>query len=138
MVIISDVGTDSDSLGRLQLIMAAFESQGVPNNEGAPLFLLIGNFSGSENTFDIDPLAPFSKLAATLTQFPALTQRCHFVLVPGPTDPGPSGLPHSILPRPPLSSYLTRTLQDRIPNLILASNPCRLSYHPLILLAVDQ
>jgi len=50
-------------------------------------------------------------------------QGTRFVFIPGPNDPGPA-----TLPRTPLPKYLTSDLQDEVPGVTMASNPCRLRH----------
>lgn len=46
------------------------------------------------------------------------------LFVPGPNDPGPS----SVLPRPPLPTYLTERLAEEMPGAVFGSNPCRVRH----------
>jgi hypothetical protein len=72
-------------------------------------------------------------LGALLASFPTVCQQTHFVLVPGPGDPGSA----PVLPRPPLPTALCapHLVQvsgeplSAIPNLTLATNPCRLRFY---------
>jgi DNA polymerase alpha/epsilon subunit B len=47
------------------------------------------------------------------------------VFVPGPRDPGLSG----ILPRPPLADMFRAEVAAHLPTAVFASNPCRIRYH---------
>lgn len=46
------------------------------------------------------------------------------VLVPGPRDAGYAG----VLPQPPLLAPIVAALRERLPLVVLASNPCRIRY----------
>jgi DNA polymerase epsilon subunit 2 len=46
-----------------------------------------------------------------------------FIFVPGPKDPGAQ-----TLPRMPLPDYLTADIRKEIPNVIMATNPCRIRH----------
>lgn len=46
-----------------------------------------------------------------------------FIFVPGPSDPGAQ-----MLPRMPLTNYLTADLAKEIPGVVLATNPCRIRH----------
>jgi len=46
-----------------------------------------------------------------------------FILVPGPNDPGAP-----MLPRVPLPGYVTADLAKDVPNVVLATNPCRVRH----------
>merc|ERR1711924_434682 len=46
-----------------------------------------------------------------------------FIFIPGPRDPGAQ-----MLPRTPLTNYLTSDIAKDIPGVILATNPCRMRH----------
>ncbi|XP_034238799.1 DNA polymerase epsilon subunit 2 [Thrips palmi] len=89
-------------------------------------FVFMGDFlSGQLGASHCSELRlKFKRLGELLVQYPLLTEKCHFIFVPGPGDPaGPK-----ILPRPPLPKFVTEELLKRVPNAIMATNPCRLQY----------
>lgn len=82
---------------------------------------LSGQFGASHCT---ELRLKFKRLGELLVQYPLLLEKCHFIFIPGPNDPaGPR-----ILPRPPLPKFVTEELLKRVPNAIMATNPCRLQY----------
>lgn len=64
-------------------------------------------------------------LAELLSEFPEILAETHVVLVPAPTDPGSA----HVLPRPPIPSCFCKALQRLVPNVTLATNPCRIRYY---------
>jgi DNA polymerase epsilon subunit 2 len=69
--------------------------------------------------------AAMDALAALLAEFPEVAAAAHFVLVPGPGDPGAA----PVLPRPALPAALCGALLRRADmRVTLASNPCRLRF----------
>lgn len=66
----------------------------------------------------------FTRLAEIINRFPDIKKNSQFVLVPGPYDLGSP----KILPRGPLPHSLLEGFINRVPNTILASNPCRIQY----------
>ncbi|KAL0489871.1 DNA polymerase epsilon subunit 2 [Acrasis kona] len=60
-----------------------------------------------------------------------------FVFVPGPNDPCPG--PPLVYPRPPISTMFYKSFQEKIPNSIFISNPCRVRiYNSEIVLFRDD
>ncbi len=78
-------------------------------------------FSGGGAGF---PLEGFDSLADLIASYTLITRRTHFVFVPGPSDL----TVNSVLPRKPLLASFTARLRSKIPNVHLASNPCRLKF----------
>jgi hypothetical protein len=70
------------------------------------------------------PLEGFDSLADLIASYTLITRRTHFVFVPGPSDL----TVNSVLPRKPLLASFTARLRSKIPNVHLASNPCRLKF----------
>ena len=72
-------------------------------------------------------------LSRVLLDFPDVCRETHFVLVPGPGDPGSA----PVLPRPPLPTALAAphlclpsgAPRPGLPFLTLATNPCRLRFY---------
>ena len=67
----------------------------------------------------------FTQLGALINEFESLVEDTHFVLVPGPTDPGPAP---GLIPRPPLARCFTADLREVAPNIHMGTNPCRLHF----------
>jgi DNA polymerase epsilon subunit 2 len=124
--VLSDVHVDSPrALEALRAVLAGFAAAGAP-----ALFILMGNFSARPFSQAADGgafAAGMEALAALLAEFPEVTGASHFVLVPGPGDPGAA----PVLPRPALPAALCGRLTDAslIPRLTLATNPCRLRFY---------
>ena len=70
------------------------------------------------------PSEGFDSLADLIASYTLITRRTHFVFVPGPLDL----TVNSVLPRKPLLASFTTRLRSKIPNVHLASNPCRLKF----------
>lgn len=89
-------------------------------------FVLMGDFlSGQFGAAHCTELrSRFKSLGELIQQFPLLIEKSQFIFVPGPCDPaGPK-----ILPRPAFPNFVTEELTKRVPNAIMATNPCRLQY----------
>ncbi|KAK9814165.1 hypothetical protein WJX72_001491 [[Myrmecia] bisecta] len=125
IIIMSDVWLDKpETLDSLHLLLTGYEMmENVPS-----LFVLMGNFQSyscaSASTDYTAIRENFSSLAAALSQHRRIKQSSHFVLVPGPGDPGPA----SVLPRPGLPAQLTADLAQQLPRVSFASNPCRIRF----------
>ena len=128
IAVLADVHLDSPvALSRLRAVLEGFNRAGsVP-----PLFVLMGNFGSTafgQLTGDrVAWRARFDGLAHLLSEFSNVAASTHFVLIPGPHDPGSGGA----LPRPPLPASFASALLDttRLPALTLASNPCRIRHY---------
>lgn len=91
-------------------------------------YVFMGNFS-------LSPFIPtasgiksyregFERLKLLMESLPNhAAQGTRYIFIPGPRDPG-----SSMLPRPPLTSYLTMGLDKAVPGVILATNPCRVRH----------
>ncbi|KAI0272768.1 DNA polymerase epsilon subunit B [Gloeopeniophorella convolvens] len=122
----SDVWLDHpDTLKGLQKIF----DNCIENNFIPKVIVLCGNFTSAGiaqgNSRDVQKYQDgFDALADLIAAYPLITQRTHFVLVPGPLDLAANAL----LPRRPLLAALTTRLRAKVPRLHLASNPCRLRF----------
>lgn len=90
------------------------------------LFIICGNFlSKPHGSKHLQVLKnAFKELGKIVALFPSLVENSRFMFVPGPQDPGPG----NILPRPPISKYLTEEIRENVPFCEFVSNPCRLQY----------
>ena len=126
IAVLANVVIDSTrTLERLHAMFSGFEEcDAVP-----AIFVLCGDFcSRAFNPHNGDTLRNFQKsfesFSQLLARHPATLEKSKIVIVPGPNDPG-SG----ILPQPPFTDSLVRGLSARFPNVILASNPCRIRFY---------
>ncbi|XP_043273649.1 DNA polymerase epsilon subunit 2 [Venturia canescens] len=89
-------------------------------------FVLCGHFlSFPPNITSAQKLKEgFSKVAEIIQKYQDIKESSQFVLVPGPYDLGSP----KILPRGPLPKSILEDLTRKIPNTILATNPCRIQY----------
>ena len=159
LAVLSDCHCDSPvALGDLRRMLQGFSASGsIP-----ALFVIMGNFtarpfgaslgsggrgsagsssasasSASASSASTSPSSVFSQamqaLSALLLEFPDVCAATHFVLVPGPGDPGSA----PVLPRPPLPTALCAphlcapdgSPRPGLPFLTLATNPCRLRFY---------
>ena len=126
VAILSNVFLESPAtLERLDTLFSGFEEcDAVPS-----MFILTGNFTSRPfNPLNGDSLRSFQKAFESFSQLlakhPITLERTKIVLVPGHQDPG-----CGILPQPPFTDTLVRGISSRFPNVILASNPCRVRVH---------
>lgn len=124
MVVLSDVHLDSARvLQRLHTLLSGLELS------RPAMFVLCGNFTsrpygaGSGDSAQYRRL--FDALGKLLAGFPELAENAHFVLVPGPTDPGVS----SAMPRHPLLPLFTDGVRARVKRLTVTTNPCRILFY---------
>ncbi|KAA0202584.1 hypothetical protein HAZT_HAZT008964, partial [Hyalella azteca] len=120
-VILSDVWLDKIAVvTKLQELLQGY------SNFHPTAFILCGNFLSESHTADqvLQLRQALTNLGETIAQFPELVARSRFILVPGPTDPGPC----SVYPRPALPKFLTEGLRQKVPNVELMTNPCRILY----------
>ena len=118
-VILSDVHLDSPSV--LEKIERMLEGYG--DFEPLPIFVFMGNFSSRP----LDARAAmgcFDDLANVIGKFPNVARDGRFVFVPGPNDPGISG----VLPRGPIPNVFSANLRSKVKHAVFASNPCRMRY----------
>lgn len=127
VVVMAELHLDSPIvLDRLHTVFSGFVSCG-----SAPtMFVLMGNFASRQFGHGHDDRAAakarFDLLADTIGAYPLLAAHSHFVLVPGPNDPGAP----RVLPRQPIpASFCDKLLNKRkVQHVTLASNPARLRF----------
>ena len=127
-VILSDVYLDSPTV--LEKIECMLE--GYSTFHPLPIFVFMGNFtskpfsssSSSSGGGSKAMMSYFDDLANIITKFPNVSQNGRFVFVPGPQDPGITG----VLPRSPIPKVFTSSLRSKVKHAIFASNPCRMRY----------
>jgi len=123
-VVLSDVYLDSPAV--IEKIERMLE--GYSDFSPLPIFVFMGNFtskplsSASEGTKAM--ISYFEDLANVICKFPNVANEGRFVFVPGPNDPGITG----VLPRGPIPNYFTSALRSKVKNVTLASNPCRMRF----------
>ncbi|CCI39774.1 unnamed protein product [Albugo candida] len=126
-IVLSDVHLDDPSVMKhLDMMFQAFE------NLLPTLFVLMGNFTSSKalgSGLSRRRLQNFKEcfdeLANLILKYPKLAEYSQFILVPGPDDPCAS----LSLPRHPLMQSIVRDLCERVPNVVCATNPCRVRYY---------
>eukprot|EP00986_Skeletonema_menzelii_P013832 scaffold8470_cov118-Skeletonema_menzelii.AAC.6 len=123
-VVLSDVYLDSPAV--IEKIERMLE--GYSDFNPLPIFVFMGNFtskplsSASEGTKAM--ISYFEDLANVICKFPNVANEGRFVFIPGPNDPGITG----VLPRGPIPNYFTSALRSKVKNVMLASNPCRMRF----------
>eukprot|EP00916_Digyalum_oweni_P003464 GHVL01006276.1.p1 GENE.GHVL01006276.1~~GHVL01006276.1.p1 ORF type:complete len:332 (+),score=85.69 GHVL01006276.1:344-1339(+) len=123
-VAISDVHLDNNNVvDRLRAMFITYTQSGAP-----PIgFILMGDFISKKFTHSAEMVnryrENFENFADLLEEFPVVSSSCRFILIPGPNDPGAD-----ILPKRNLPAFLTNNIEERFPNVTLASNPCRIRY----------
>jgi DNA polymerase epsilon subunit 2 len=123
-VVLSDVYLDSPAV--IEKIERMLE--GYSDFNPLPIFVFMGNFtskplsSASQGTKAM--ISYFEDLANVICKFPNVANEGRFVFIPGPNDPGITG----ILPRGPIPNYFTAALRSKVKNVMLASNPCRMRF----------
>jgi hypothetical protein len=71
----------------------------------------------------------FSKLAASFSKFPLVTEQIHLIFVPGPNDPWDSTmLPRQAIPPSIVKPLMHSSSQIPSDHLHFASNPCRIKW----------
>ena len=123
-VVMSDVAMDKAYvMEKLQTVLEGYEACGVD-----PLFILIGSFTSRpylQKGAREEIKSIFKNLATIICSCPRLSQNAKFLLVPGPEDPGMG----SVLPRRKIPDIFVQELQDKVPHLTFASNPCRIRFY---------
>ena len=127
MAVVSGILLDDPlSLEKLNEMFTGFEEvDAIPS-----IYVLMGDFTSKKfNPYGGDSLRSFHKgfesLAQILSKHPQTLESSKIVIVPGVTkDPGAG-----ILPQPPFSDSLLRGISSRFPNVVLASNPCRVRFY---------
>jgi DNA polymerase epsilon subunit 2 len=123
-VVLSEVHLDSvQVLERLSDIFQGYEETTPP-----AAYVFMGNFYSS-------PFVPtqegvknyqegFERLKLVMRHIPNHVERgTRFIFIPGPNDPGAE-----MLPRTPLTNYLTSDIAKDIPSVIMGTNPCRVRH----------
>jgi DNA polymerase epsilon subunit 2 len=123
-VVLSEVHLDNVKvLERLSDLFQGYEETTPP-----AAYIFMGNFYSS-------PFLPtqegvrnyregFERLKLHMRHVPNHVERgTRFIFIPGPMDPGAN-----MLPRTPLTNYLTSDIAKDIPGVILGTNPCRVRH----------
>jgi len=88
------------------------------------LYVLMGSFSSEAPGVAGDRVKAyqesFQAFSDMLRKHEKVVSKARIVMIPGPNDPGPT-----CLPRFPVDNHRTHGISKDHPNLILASNPCR-------------
>lgn len=127
LVALADVTlTDATVIGMLRELFSGFA-------EATPIaFVLCGNFLASAAGDAVERYeqlaACFATLADLIAEQPVLAREAHFILVPGPTDPGLA----DVLPRKPFAEPL-RAPFARIRHVHFASSPCRVRLYTQVI-----
>lgn len=124
IVFLSDVWLDKpEVMTRLKTLFTGYSSM------PPTAFILMGNFMHSVTESGPQRIKVFKdlmkNLADLLQEFRTLLQDSKFILVPGPTDPGFS----NIYPRPAIPKVIAEDLISKVPNVVLATNPCRIQLY---------
>ncbi len=126
IAIISGLALDNPlTFEKLNILFTGFEEcDAIPN-----AYILVGDFTSRPfNVYVGDSVRLiqkcFDSLSQLLARHPRTIECSQIILVPGPGDPG-SGL----LPQPSLSDSMVRGISSRFPNVVLATNPCRLRFY---------
>ena len=120
-VVLSDVYLDSPS------VMEKIEQmlQGYCDFSPLPIFVFMGNFTSKPLSGGTKAMVSyFDDLTNIICKFPNVAKEGRFVFIPGPNDPGISG----VLPRGPIPNYFTTSLRSKVKHAIFASNPCRMRF----------
>lgn len=124
LVFLSDVWLDKpEVLTRLKRLFVGYSAM------PPTAFILMGNFmastteSGPQKTRRLKEL--FKNLADVIGEHKDLISQSKFIFIPGPNDPGHA----NIYPRPCIPDYICSDLKDKLPNICMASNPCRIQMY---------
>ena len=125
VVFLSDVHLDNPQvLDYLKVIFDGFSSMEEPPS----VFVLFGSFQSFNANHPGVSLKEikqnFSTLGRLIAQYPSIKSKSQIILVPGPNDIGPANM----LPRSALPNSIAEGLVELVPNVTLASNPCRLRH----------
>lgn len=123
-VVFSEVHLDSvRTMEKLSDIFQGYESASPPS-----AYIFMGSFCSTPFLPTGDGIKTyregFERLKLDMQKIPNHV-KCgtRFIFIPGPQDPGPQRLPQA-----PLSDYVTSNIAKEIPNVILATNPCRIRH----------
>ncbi|EIN10433.1 DNA polymerase epsilon subunit B [Punctularia strigosozonata HHB-11173 SS5] len=124
---LSDVWLDHPTTlrGLRKMFDNCVESNFVPK-----VIVLCGNFSSKSisqgSAHDIQKYQEnFESLADLILSYPILARTAHFALIPGPHDM----TANTLLPRRPLLSSFVSKLRDKVPNIHIGTNPCRIKFY---------
>eukprot|EP00736_Rhodelphis_marinus_P008078 Rmarinus@m.24782 len=125
IVFVSEMYLDKpEVLQKLQILLDGYDQMERPPHA----FVFMGNFTsrpfGPRPSDGQTLRAAFDHFAAMLASHANLVEHSTMVFVPGPSDPGVG----SVLPRPYLPAPYGTFLKERVPNCVLAANPCRIRY----------
>jgi DNA polymerase epsilon subunit 2 len=117
IVIVSEVFLDQSKVVKnLKLLLSNYVDY------PPKLIVLMGSFISKpfkmENTNSY--ISHFLSLAKDFKEL----KTTKFVCIPGQDDPNYG----NILPQPPIPSFISKSITDKIPNLEFVSNPCRISF----------
>lgn len=95
------------------------------NSESLPFMIILTGSFTSDTSFDSfkNYNQVFESLANIIAKNTNIVKNSYIVVIPGPEDFSIS----SAFPRPPLIASVVNILKKKVPNLIAATNPCRLS-----------
>ncbi|KAJ1725665.1 DNA-directed DNA polymerase epsilon, subunit B [Coemansia erecta] len=135
IIVLSDVWLDQqDTMDALQTLFEGFSHSTPPI-----AFIFIGDFSSKPFVPGSGETAQYKDNMTALGQliagFPEIARKSHFVFVPGNNDPWGQGA----LPKPPIASFFTKRLGNRISNVTFTTNPCRIKYctHEIVVFRED-
>jgi len=120
-VVLSDVHLDNPSvIEKLERML-----EGYNDFSPLPIFVLMGNFTSKPLSGGTKAMMSyFEDLTNVILKFPNVANEGRFVFIPGPNDPGITG----VLPRGPIPNYFTSFLRSKVKHAIFASNPCRMRF----------
>jgi len=123
-IVLSEVHLDSVRvLEKLEDLFRGYEEAGPP-----AAYVLMGSFCSRTFVPTAEGVRDyrdgFERLKFMMRSLEAhIRANTRFIFIPGPQDPGPE-----TLPRVPLPNYLTSDLAQEFPNVVMASNPCRVRH----------
>lgn len=125
IIILSDVHLDDpQTVENLTKVFDGYSSMPKPPR----VFVLMGNFQSFNANGPQSSLSKikenFTRLGRLLRKYPSLIESSDIVLIPGPNDIGTG----NSLPQPGIPQPLIEGLKQIVPNIILASNPCRIRF----------
>jgi DNA polymerase epsilon subunit 2 len=120
-VVLSDVHLDSPSV--IEKIDRMLE--GYSDFSPLPIFVFMGNFTSKPLSGGTKAMISyFDDLTNIICKYPNVAKEGRFVFIPGPNDPGITG----VLPRGPIPNFFTSSLRSKVKHAIFASNPCRMRF----------
>ncbi len=119
VVILSNVYLDNHKImSRLKELLTGLEQL------QPAVVVLMGGFFVQPHRTCSELKGCFSQFGQLVSEFEGLAGKALWVLMPSLDDPGVANL----FPRKPIPECLLETLHKRVPNLINATNPCRISF----------